>query len=118
MKPGNTGLKRLYYAGIYSAKGLRAAWKNEAAFRQEVCIVVPLCIMALLLPVSVIEQLFLVSSLFMVLIAELFNSSIEAVVDRISDELHELSGRAKDIGSAAVLVSIFLAVFIWSWVLL
>ncbi|CAM3616150.1 Diacylglycerol kinase [Vibrio aerogenes CECT 7868] len=118
MKPGRTGLKRLYYAGIYSAKGLKAAWRNEAAFRQEVCIVVPLFITALLLPVSAIEQLFLVSSLFLVLITELFNSSIEAVVDRISDELHELSGRAKDIGSAAVLVSIFLAVFIWSWVLL
>ncbi|MDC0611397.1 diacylglycerol kinase [Vibrio sp.] len=118
MKPGNIGIKRLFYAGIYSAQGLKAAWKNEAAFRQEIFVIVPLCLIALSLKITVIEQLFLVTSLVFVLIAELFNSAIEAVVDRISDELHELSGRAKDIGSAAVLISIFLAIFIWVWVLL
>ncbi len=118
MKPGNIGLKRLCYAGTYSLKGLQAAWTHEAAFRQELLVITPLCILATTLSISVIEQISLIASLVLVLITELFNSAIEAVVDRIGDEIHELSGRAKDIGSAAVLVSIFLAIFIWSWVLL
>jgi diacylglycerol kinase (ATP) len=118
MKPGNTGLVRIYYASIYSIKGLKAAWMNEAAFRQELCVTLPLCVVALSLHVSVIEQLFLIASLILILIAELFNSAVEAIVDRISDEFHELSGRAKDIGSAAVLISIVLAIFVWSRVLL
>lgn len=118
MKSKNIGLRRLFYASIYSLKGLNAVWKNEAAFRQEIIVIIPLFLIAINLNVSIIEQLFLVTSLIFVIIAELFNSAIEAVVDRIGDEIHELSGRAKNIGSAAVLVAILLAIFIWSWVLL
>ncbi|EKK88021.1 prokaryotic diacylglycerol kinase family protein [Vibrio cholerae CP1035(8)] len=94
-------------------KGFAAAWKNEAAFRQEVTLALPLIALSFFLPVSTIEQVLMVGSLVLILIAELLNSAIEAVVDRIGAERHELSGRAKDIGSAAVFVALCFAAFTW-----
>lgn len=113
MKPGRTGLSRIVAATGYSLQGLRACFSNEAAFRQELLLV------AVLLPASfwvgetVLEWFALVAPLILLLIVELLNSAIEATVDRIGDEPHPLSGRAKDIGSAAVLLSLMLIATIW-----
>lgn len=112
-----TGLTRIIKATGYSLKGLRAAWKSETAFRQEAIMVVIAIIVAFLLDVQWIERLLLISSMVLIAIVELLNSAIEAVVDRIGTELHELSAKAKDIGSAAVFISICLAIFIWSVVI-
>ncbi|WP_032116447.1 diacylglycerol kinase [Candidatus Arsenophonus nilaparvatae] len=112
-----TGLTRIIKATGYSLKGLRAAWKSEAAFRQEAIMVIIAIIVAFLLDVQWIERLLLISSMVLIAIVELLNSAIEAVVDRIGTELHELSAKAKDIGSAAVFISICLAIFIWSVVI-
>lgn len=118
MKPGKTGMTRLIFAGMYSIKGLKAAWKNEAAFRQELLTTIPLAIVALNLAIPATQQILLIFSLTFVMIVELINSAIESAIDRISDDFHELSGRAKDMGSAAVLFAIFFAMFTWVWVLL
>ncbi|HAS6349528.1 TPA: diacylglycerol kinase [Vibrio vulnificus] len=118
MKPGKTGIRRIVDATGYSMKGLKAAWINEAAFRQEILLTAVLTITAFFLPVTTIERILMVSSLLLVVIVELINSAVEAVVDRISDDWHELSGRAKDIGSAAVFVALALALFVWASVLL
>ncbi|MBV7314348.1 diacylglycerol kinase [Shewanella sp. NIFS-20-20] len=119
MKPiNNHGIKRVIRATGFSWQGLKAAWQHEAAFRQEAvlaCIMLPI---ALLLPVELIAKLALVASVFIVLITELLNSAIEAVVDRISDEIHPLSGRAKDIASAAVFMSLALCGTTWALVLI
>ncbi|MDX2320115.1 MAG: diacylglycerol kinase [Moritella sp.] len=112
-KPGFTGLTRIIKATQYSLKGLRAAFKYESAIRQELLLLLILTPIALLLDVSNVEKILLVASLVLVIIIELVNSAIEAVVDRIGTERHELSGRAKDIGSAAVFVSLCLSAFIW-----
>ncbi|WP_238337548.1 diacylglycerol kinase [Arsenophonus endosymbiont of Aphis craccivora] len=104
-------------ATSYSLKGLRAAWKREAAFRQEAIMVIIAIIVAFLLDVQWIERLLLISSMVLIAIVELLNSAIEAVVYRICTELHELSAKAKDIGSAAVFIAICLAIFIWSVVI-
>ncbi|KQA26324.1 diacylglycerol kinase [Vibrio metoecus] len=117
MKPSRTGLTRLVYATGYSMKGFAAAWKNEAAFRQEVALSFPLLALSFFLPISTAEQILMVGSLELILIAELLNSAIEAVVDRIGAERHELSGRAKDIGSAAVFVALCFAAFTWGVIL-
>lgn len=116
-KPGNTGIKRIINAAGYSYKGLTAAFRHEAAFRQELALVL------LLLPVAVwagntgLQRALLIVVLLLVLIVELLNSAIEAVVDRIGSEHHELSGRAKDIGSAAVFVSLVNVVVVWGLVI-
>lgn len=102
----------------YSIKGLKAAWTHEAAFRQELVLTVVLSISAFFLPVTTLERVLMISSLLVILIVELINSAVEAVVDRVSDDWHELSGRAKDIGSAAVFVALFLALFVWASFLL
>ncbi|ELS9501226.1 TPA: diacylglycerol kinase [Vibrio parahaemolyticus] len=102
----------------YSIKGLKAAWTHEAAFRQELVLTLVLSISAFLLPVTTLERVLMISSLLLILIVELINSAVEAVVDRVSDDWHELSGRAKDIGSAAVFVALFLALFVWASFLL
>ncbi|MGD8560774.1 MAG: diacylglycerol kinase [Gammaproteobacteria bacterium] len=99
-------------------RGLSAALKHEAAFRQELALVVVLTPLALYFGQSNIERTILVASLILVLVVELLNSAIEAVVDRISDEQHELSGRAKDIGSAAVFISLANVVIVWGMILL
>ncbi len=117
-KPGKTGIKRVMDATGYSMKGLKAAWKNEAAFRQELMLAVIGIPLAYWLAQSKYEFLWLVLPLFLVIAAELTNSAIEAAVDRISDEHHHLSGRAKDIGSALVFVCLVLTALIWAVILL
>jgi diacylglycerol kinase (ATP) len=118
MKPGATGIKRVIDATGYSMQGLKAAWINEAAFRQESVLLVVLTTVTCFLPVTKFEQLAMIASMFLVVIVELINSAIEAVVDRIGSEHHELSGRAKDIGSAAVFVSMCLVAITWLVILL
>ncbi|MBS0970381.1 diacylglycerol kinase [Chimaeribacter arupi] len=113
-----TGLIRIYKAAGYSVKGVLAAWKNEAAFRQEAIMVIPAMLLAFWLDVSTAERILMVSSLWLILIVEIINSAIEAIVDRIGPELHPLSGRAKDLGSAAVALAIILTLFVWAMVLL
>ncbi len=113
MKNESTGFTRIVKAAGFSLKGLSAAWKNEAAFRQEVIGVLPFIILSFFLDVTSIERILLVGVLVMVVIVELLNSAVECAIDRIGPEFHVLSGRAKDIGSAAVLLTIILAVFTW-----
>ncbi|MGY4878481.1 diacylglycerol kinase [Vreelandella aquamarina] len=118
MKPGYTGFKHLRHSTRYSLKGLKAAFRHEAAFRQEVVLAVLLLPLAWWISDGPISWLILVGSCFLVLITELLNSAIESVVDRIGPEKHELSGRAKDIGSAAVMLALLLAGLAWgllSW---
>ncbi len=111
------GLARLLRAARCSWAGLGAAWRNEEAFRQEALMVVVLMPLALWLGENGIERALLGASLLLVLVVELLNSSIEATVDRIGLERHELAGRAKDIGSAAVGCAIAVGVFVWVCVL-
>jgi len=112
-----SGIKRVFSAFFYSIDGFRAAWHYEHAFRQELMIAIPGVILALLLPVSRLEKLALIASLVLVLVVELLNSAIEAVVDRVSLDRHSLSKNAKDLGSAAVMLSFALALATWSVVL-
>ncbi|MEE4253324.1 MAG: diacylglycerol kinase [Desulfuromusa sp.] len=109
----NTGIKRIILAVGYSFLGFKAALQHEAAFRQELLLAIILIPLAFWLDVAPLQRVLMVGSLFLVMIVELINSAIEAVVDRIGLEKHELSGRAKDLGSAAVLVSLFLLTYIW-----
>lgn len=118
MKPGKKGVRRIIDATGYSFKGLKAAWVWEAAFRQELTLTIVATITAYLLPVSNLERTAMIASVVLVIIVELINSAIEAVVDRFGGEWHELSGRAKDIGSAAVFVTLALALFVWLSILL
>ena len=118
MANNTTGLIRIVKAAGYSWKGIRAAWKNEAAFRQEGVATVVAIALACWLDVDPITRVLLIGSVILVMIVEILNSAIEAVVDRIGPEFHELSGRAKDMGSAAVLLAILLAVFVWLTILL
>jgi len=118
VKPGYQVLTRIIKAAGYSAKGFRAAWKYESAFRQEVVLTGALIPFAFWLGRDPVEIAMLVASLLLVLIVELLNSGIEAVVDRIGDEHHELSGRAKDIGSAAVFISLVLTAVVWAIIVL
>jgi diacylglycerol kinase (ATP) len=112
-----SGLKRIFSAFFYSIDGLKAAWKHEHAFRQELGLFVAGTLVALVLKVSAFEKLVLIAVLVLVLIVELINSAIEAVVDRISLERHPLSKNAKDFGSAAVLLACLLAAATWAVVL-
>ncbi|HHF0510631.1 TPA: diacylglycerol kinase [Vibrio antiquarius] len=116
-KPGNTGLKRIVKAMGYSIQGLKAAFKHEAAIRQELALLSIAVILAWLVDVGMIERILMIGVVVLVLIVELVNSAIEAVVDRIGIERHELSGRAKDIGSAAVMVALAFAGFTWLYIL-
>ncbi|BAJ02534.1 diacylglycerol kinase [Shewanella violacea] len=118
MKPENNhGIKRVLRATGFSMKGLKAAWIHEAAFRQELMLAIIMLPIALIVDVTTIEKLLLIFTLFIVLIVELLNSAIEAVVDRIGDEIHTLSGQAKDIASAAVFMSLALCGITWTVVL-
>ena len=110
------GLGRLPGALRYSIAGFREAWRNEAAFRQEAAACAVLVPLALWLPVTPLERLALIGSLGLVVVVELLNSAIEAAVDRVGVERHALSGRAKDLGSAAVMLSLLLAVGSWATV--
>jgi len=115
-KPGETGLTRIIHAFGYSLQGIKAALKHEAAFRQEVALFVILAPAVFWVGNSWLEYAVLMGSLFLVLIVEIVNSAIEAVVDRFGEEHHELAGRAKDMGSAAVLFSLLNVVIIWSFI--
>ena len=112
-KPGKTGIARIIDAFGYSMKGFAAAWQFEAAFRQEVALGLVLLPCSFWLATSHIELILLLASIFWVWMAELANSAVEAVVDRTGSERHELSGRAKDIGSALVFVSLVLLALVW-----
>ena len=116
-KPGNTGLTRIIKAAGYSWAGLKAAFKHEAAFRQELTLCLVMIPLGLWLGQTGVERALLIGSLLLVLIVELLNSAIEAVVDRFGGEQHELSGRAKDIGSAAVFIALLNAAIVWLLVL-
>jgi len=112
------GVTRIYAAFFNSLKGFKATWSHEEAFRQEVLLCAAAIPLGLWLGQGGVEKALLVGSLLLVLIVELLNTGIEIVVDRISFERHELSGRAKDVGSAAVLTSLVLAGVVWALVLL
>ena len=118
MTNSSTGMRRLIKAFGYSMKGIKAGWQNEAAFRQEVILACLLCPLAFWLGRNPLDYALLISSVLLVLVTELFNSAIEALTDRVGIEHHELSGRAKDLGSAAVFIALIILLIIWfsiSW---
>jgi len=112
-KTGATGLTRIINAAGYSWLGLKAAYINEAAFRQELALCLALAPVALYFGPSYADKALLIASLVFILLIEILNSAIEAVVDRFGDEIHPLSGRAKDMGSAAVLLAFVISGLIW-----
>ena len=114
---GKKGLRRLINALGYSRDGLTAAWKNEAAFREEMLLAVIAIPLAIVLGNTGIERALLIGAILLILIVEILNSGLEAVVDKASPEKHELAKRAKDMGSAAVLLSLVNAAVIWACVL-
>lgn len=114
---GKTGLRRIWNAFGYSMDGLQSAYKYEAAIRQEALLAAMLIPLALWLPVSNIGKALMIGSVLLVIIVELLNSAIEAIVDRVSLDRHELAKRAKDIASAAVLVSLVNVLVVWALVL-
>jgi len=116
--PPSIGPGRVVNAFRYSIDGLAGTWRTEGAFRQEVLIAAVLIPLSVFLPVPLIEHVLLVGSVLMVLIVELLNSSMEAAIDRISLDRHPLSKKAKDTGSAAVLLAIILAMIVWGAIVL
>lgn len=114
---GNTGIKRIINATFFSLAGLRAAWRHEAAFRQECALVLVATIAAFWVGESAVERALLIGSSWLVLIVELLNSAVEAAIDRVGMEQHQLSERAKDLGSAGVFVSLGLAALVWGLIL-
>ncbi|MGB5622742.1 MAG: diacylglycerol kinase [Gammaproteobacteria bacterium] len=115
-KPGHSGIKRVWLSFGYARQGLKAAWTHEAAFRQEVVLCLVLIPAAFWLGRDLPEQALLIAACLLALIVEAVNSAIEAIVDRIGPEIHELSGRAKDLGSAAGLISLLLLAVVWGFV--
>jgi diacylglycerol kinase (ATP) len=113
-KPANTGIRRIFRAAKFSAQGLAQAWRHEAAFRQEIALTLLLTPIAVWLGRTAVERALLISVCLIVIIVELVNSAIEAAIDRHGAEHHELSGRAKDLGSAAVFISLVLVLLVWS----
>lgn len=113
VQPGKTGLRRIVNATSFSLAGLRTAWRDEAAFRQELLLAVVLVPAGLWLGRTAVERALLIGSCLLVLIVELLNTSIENVVDRVGHEPHRLSGQAKDLGSAAVFMSLVLMLVTW-----
>ncbi|MFC0179292.1 diacylglycerol kinase [Thorsellia kenyensis] len=110
--------KRIINAFIYSLQGLKAAYRHEQAFKEETFILIISFVLAAVLPVSLLERILLIASVLFLMLIELLNSAIEAVVDRISEEKHELSGRAKDMGSAAVLLATILLIITWGYIII
>lgn len=108
-----SGLKRLINASKYSIAGFQAAYKHEEAFRQEVWLMLAAVPLSFWVADNAIEWLLLIGSLFAVMIIELLNTAVENAIDRFGGEKHELSGRAKDVGSAAVMLGIFIALIVW-----
>ena len=114
---GKTGLRRVWNAFHYSRAGLQAAYRHEDAFRQEALLALLLIPLAIWLGEGAVERALLIGCVLLVLIVELINSAIEATVDRISLDLHPLAKRAKDIGSAAVMIALLNAALVWVLVL-
>lgn len=114
---GKKGLVRLWNATGYSRDGLKAAWKNEAAFREEVLLALFAIPLALYLGKTGVDRALLVGSILLILIVEILNSGLEAVVDKASPETHELAKRAKDMGSAGVMLALINAAVVWFFVL-
>ncbi|AXS78923.1 diacylglycerol kinase [Dechloromonas sp. HYN0024] len=114
---GKKGITRLINALAYSRDGLHAAWRHEAAFREEILLAAVTIPLALLLAKSGVERALLIGSILLILLVEILNSALEAVVDKASPEMNELAKRAKDMGSAAVLLSLLNAAAIWLCVL-
>ena len=114
---GKQGLTRLINALSYSRDGLTAAWQNEAAFREEVLLALVAVPLAVFLGNTGIERALMIGSILLILIVEILNSAIEAIVDKASPEKHELAKRSKDMGSAAVLLSLINAAAVWACVL-
>jgi diacylglycerol kinase (ATP) len=114
---GKTGMRRLMNAFGYSLEGFKAAFKHEDAFRQEVFLAIILIPLAIYLESEVLHRALMIGSILLVLIVELLNSAVEAVVDRVSIERHALAKRAKDIGSAAVFIALSNVVIIWGLIL-
>jgi diacylglycerol kinase (ATP) len=114
---GERGLRRVLNAAGYSLDGLRAAWRHEDAFRQELVLAAIMVPAAVLLPVTLVEKALLIGVVVLVLIVELLNTAIEAAIDRDSLEINPLGKRAKDYGSAAVMLSLLLAGGTWAAIL-
>ncbi|MGO2011519.1 MAG: diacylglycerol kinase [Pseudoalteromonas sp.] len=112
-KPNGLGLKRVFKATYCSYLGFKAAFKEEAAFRQELVLSIVLLPISFWLATSLLHWALLISTLLIILIVELLNSAIEALTDRVSTERHVLSGRAKDMGSAAVTLSLLIVMIVW-----
>ena len=112
-KPGNTGVRRIINAMFFSFAGIKTAWQNEAAFRQESLLCVVLIPAGVWLGQNAVERALLIGSCLIVLIVELLNTAVEFVVDRVGTDHHRLSGQAKDLGSAAVFMSLVVVVVIW-----
>ncbi|MCM2343734.1 MAG: diacylglycerol kinase [Alphaproteobacteria bacterium] len=117
-RPKAKGLKRLINAGGYSLAGLQDAWQSEEAFRQEVIVAAILIPVSFFLETTAVGHALLVASILFILLMELLNTAIETVIERISDDIHPLSKRAKDLGSAAVFVSLLNAAAVWGIILL
>jgi diacylglycerol kinase (ATP) len=112
-KPGNTGIRRVINATFFSLAGLKTAWRSEAAFRQECVLVIVLIPVGFWLGRTAVERSLLIGACLLVLIVELLNTAVEFAIDRIGTDHHELSGHAKDVGSAAVFVSLALTLLVW-----
>jgi diacylglycerol kinase (ATP) len=110
---GQRGLRRLFNAFFYSLSGLRMAFRHESAFRQEIALAAVLIPTACALSVGPVERVLLIASVLLVLVVELLNSSVEAAIDRIGLDTHRLSKRAKDLGSAAVLIALVVLAMVW-----
>ncbi len=108
--------KRVSKAVVYSSQGLKAAWLHEAAFRSEVVLALIAVLLAFLSPFTAMQRFILLACWVLVILVELLNSAIETVVDLVSPDLHPLAGRAKDIASAAVMVSLVFTVAVWAWI--
>jgi diacylglycerol kinase (ATP) len=115
---GHTGFKRIIFAAENSYKGLKWMLKNEAAFRQEAVLLLVLIVATFFFNISVLERMAMIVSLLVVMLVETINTSIEAVVDRIGLERHELSGLAKDLGSTAVFISMIITLVVWITILI
>lgn len=111
------GLRRLINASLFSLAGLRAAWRHEEAFRLECLAALAMTPVAFWLGRTAVERALLIGVCWLVLIVELLNSAVEAIVDRVGTDHHALSGRAKDLGSAAVFVSLMLVLLVWALVI-
>ena len=115
---GNTGLTRIIKAAVFSWQGFKAAYKHAEAFRQELLLAIVLIPLGFYLGQGGVEKALLVSSVILLLLVEILNSAVEAVVDRFGGEMHELSGRAKDMGSSAVFLALVYLVLVWGLILI